>query len=483
MAFKFFKIALPAFAALEILSFFAHTHPALAAPVFFVVLAMITALALWKMEYGVYFLLAELFLGGKGHLLEFNGISLRIAVFCVIMGIWVGKMIIKKQKPAFSQSGFFKYYLLLAVFALVGIGVGFLRGNDFSNIFLDANAWVYFLIAFPVFEVIKDEKHLKNILEIILAAVAVISLKTLGLFALFSLSGFDLHLAQAGGAGADSVIFDVYKWVRNSGAGEITPFGDFYRIFLQSQVFVMLGFFIELWLLVKKQGTKLLYILLALSSSALLISFSRSFWVGVFAGGIIFLYFLVKQNKWRETIKFSAKSGLAIIAGTLIAFAIAPGIFGAFGGRVSAGTGEVASASRINLLPKMWEKIKDNAILGSGFGATIAYETKDPRHPGSYETYAFEWGYLDILVKIGFLGLLAYLLVICKTFIALYKNNPAHYGLLCALIALCATNVFSPYLNHPLGIGAIILIGLVPCHPRGRKAEPGDPRGFPPTRE
>jgi O-antigen ligase len=462
------------FAALEVLSFFSYNNNVLMEIGFFAVLAVIFAFSFWRPEYGVYFLLAELFLGGKGYLLGFNGISLRIAIFCVILGIWAGKMIVKKQKPDFLKNKLFKYYFALSVFVFAGIIIGYLRGNGFHNIVLDANAWVYFLVIFPVFETLKDGKRLKNVLQIFLAAIAAISLKTIGLFLIFARSGFDLAAAQAGGARADSLIYEIYKWVRNSGAGEITPFEGFYRIFLQSQVFVMMGFFVLLWLLenFKLSGDRpptrgtvpALHALLALSAAALLISFSRSFWVGLVAGGLVFLYFLVKQIKWREAVKFSARCGLAIIAGIFIVFAIAPGIFNASGGRISAGTEEKAVSSRMNLLPELWRKIKENPFFGSGFGATVAYESNDPRlvasQLGKYKTYAFEWGYLDIWMKLGFFGFFAYLFLIYKIFREELKNGAPNYGLFCGLLALCATNVFSPYLNHPLGIGAVILIGL-----------------------
>ncbi|HSD12466.1 MAG TPA: hypothetical protein VLC10_02810, partial [Patescibacteria group bacterium] len=36
-------------------------------------------------------------------------------------------------------------------------------------------------------------------------------------------------------------------------------------------------------------------------------------------------------------------------------------------------------------------------------------------------------------------------------------------GLLAGAVALLATNVFSPYLNHPLGIGTLMLLGALGC--------------------
>src|SRR5690606_26879171 len=51
-------------------------------------------------------------------------------------------------------------------------------------------------------------------------------------------------------------------------------------------------------------------------------------------------------------------------------------------------------------------------ILGSGYGTTVTYETSDPRLlstiGSSYTTYAFEWGYHDIWLKIGVVGASVY---------------------------------------------------------------------------
>src|SRR3990167_2776385 len=111
---------------------------------------------------------------------------------------------------------------------------------------------------------------------------------------------------------------DLYRWIRLSGVGEITQVqGGFYRIFMQSQIFVLIGFFIILFkfvipgLLARQSfsdgGTqdpeslaskKILdsgsmtgmtkYILLStLFLSAIIISFSRSFWLGLAAGGAL----------------------------------------------------------------------------------------------------------------------------------------------------------------------------------------------------
>ncbi|MCK5211552.1 O-antigen ligase family protein, partial [Candidatus Parcubacteria bacterium] len=90
-------------------------------------------------------------------------------------------------------------------------------------------------------------------------------------------------------------------------------------------------------------------------------------------------------------------------------------------------SGEAGVSSRWALLPELLKEIKKTPILGAGFGATVSYRTSDPRvleqNPnGQYTTYAFEWGFLDIWLKLGLLGLSAYLALIIMIFVVAFKR-------------------------------------------------------------
>jgi O-antigen ligase len=80
---------------------------------------------------------------------------------------------------------------------------------------------------------------------------------------------------------------------------------------------------------------------------------------------------------------------------------------------------------------------------------------------GSYTTYAFEWGYLDMVLKFGALGLFVYLYFVGQIAHKLWKKlktAPASViWALASLVVLLTTHIFTPYLNHPLGIGVLIM--------------------------
>ncbi|MFH1583392.1 MAG: O-antigen ligase family protein [Candidatus Falkowbacteria bacterium] len=465
----------------EILSFLGYYYQLINFFAFFSVIILTFILSLRRLEYGLYILLTELLIGSFGYLFYFeNGglkISIRIALWLIIMSIWLAKAIIKlvktkKMELAFFRSSYFFYFLVLFIFIFWGLLNGWLKSNSLSNLFFDFNNWLYFLLIFPIYSVLQTDDNLKAIKQIFLASIGWLSLKTLLLAYIFSHS-------------FNYFILDLYLWMRRSGIGEITQVvPGFSRIFMQSHIFVLIGFFILLFYLLKnlneKQSilNKQNYILVGFSAlllSIIIISFSRSFWLGLAAGGIFILLTAAFKLKidLKKFIAFSLSAMIVLALSLALTFLAikfpypAPsGDFDAtnlLSGRATQITNEAGSSSRWQLLPELWQKIKLGPILGQGFGATVTYKSNDPRvlainSGGEYTTYAFEWGWLDVWLKLGIWGLSAYLVLFIKIISGGFKIG-SYYSLSLAagLIVILAVNIFSPYANHPLGIGYIII--------------------------
>ncbi|MDD5031810.1 MAG: O-antigen ligase family protein [Patescibacteria group bacterium] len=486
----------------ELFSVFAFLLPSFERVAFLVIVALVLALSLIKLEYGILILLAELFIGSKGYLfyLDAGGItiSIRIAFWLIVMAVWLGKFIANRvktrQSPRLKPSEkniYFYYFIILFLFIAWGMVNGFLNHNDFSNIFFDFNGWFYFALIFPIYDfinpirnsseglspVVKQQRIISNgareniydLGRVFLAATTWLALKTF--FFLFAFS----H-------DSSGVIFELYKWVRATGVGEITPVqGGFYRIFFQSHIFILIGFFILLTIFSyrppKNNKFFIFYFLFfILSSAIILVSFSRSFWVGAVVGLLFYYLITILRKNWKFVLRISANllaAGLAAAVFTLIIvkFPYPTPIGGfdpasLFSDRLS-NMGEAAVSSRWQLLPPLWTAIKQNPVLGSGFGATVTYESKDPRiltssPTGEYTTYAFEWGWLDIWLKLGFFGLLAYLWLIGKViFDGFIIKNWLTIGLALGLIVIAVVSIFSPYTNHPLGIGYLLIAAAI----------------------
>ncbi len=463
---KIFKLTFCAIVAAEILSFFSYTSPLVSGGFFLAVLAIALVLSLKKIEYGLCLLLAELFIGSQGYLfsLSFSGvkISIRIGLFLVILGVGLYK-IIRDRKSMQLTGGVAKYYWLLLIFVLIGLLIG-LKNNELSNVFFDVNAWLFFILFVVFINFFKDKDSTEKVLSVFIAATLWLSLKTIITLLLFSYGLTELHGY-------------FYNWIRQSGVGEITYIsGSIFRVFSQSQIFVLVGFLLVLSKTVfdyaKKNRRKFYFnfLYLYLTSLAILISQSRSFWVGLAAGGAFLVLFLIAKANWK--IKKTAVLILIIIAAVLSEIIFVQLITlnfssGFISNRFKNMANEPAGSSRINELEPLTENIVQKLFFGHGFGKILTYQSNDPRilltqPDGKYTTYAFEWGYLDIWLKIGLLGLLAYTLLIYqigKQTLKKIDSNPSIYlGLFLGLIALLITNIFSPYLNHPLGIGYLLMI-------------------------
>lgn len=462
----------------ELLSFLGYYLPILNSICFFAIIILTAGLSLYKFRYGLWIILTELFIGSFGYLFyfEYGGlkISIRLALWLVVMSIWLAKIVLdilkNKKLPALNlKSNYLNYFSILFIFIIWGLLNGY--HNSPSNVFFDFNQWLYFLLIFPIFSVLREEKNIEIVKKIFFLAIVWLSLKTL-LLAYFFSHDFGSFLP------------DLYRWVRNSGVGEITMVeGGFFRIFIQSQIFVLIGFFIMLFRLFKNLKEQIvnkktiIYNLLfsALFLSTILISFSRSFWLGLAAGGVfvwLAVIFILKTNLkqfivFNSLIFLSIVLSLAFSAGAIFfPFPDALGGFNAadlLGDRAMQISGEAGASSRWQLLSPLWQKIKQAPLAGLGFGATVTYISSDPRilassPSGEYTTYAFEWGWLDVWLKLGFFGLLAYLALLIKIiFSALKINSEIAAALAAGLVVLIAVNIFSPYVNHPLGIGYVLL--------------------------
>ncbi|MBU0613771.1 O-antigen ligase family protein, partial [Patescibacteria group bacterium] len=258
--------------------------------------------------------------------------------------------------------------------------------------------------------------------------------------------------------------------------------GYFYRIFMQSQFYV-----VALWLLLvsgslfswRNQRLPDIIILSLIGLSAVLIlSMSRSFILGAGVGGLflfIFSFFYGKgalKNIFKRIITFVLIGGFAFLIVWLsieIPFPKNPDISNAAFYETSANSDrDMAVSSRWALLGPMMDEIEGSPVFGSGFGEEVTFITDDPRvreidPSGRWTTYRFEWGWQDTWLKMGILGLLAFATYAGFMAYVLKENVKARgyrwilFGLAAGIIMLFVAHTFSPYLNHPIGLVMMML--------------------------
>lgn len=459
---------------LEALSFLGFLYPVINQAVFILLVSTAVIISGYSLENGLLLVLMELIVGSKGYLFYFpyadgQMLSLRLAIWSAFMLVFAIKLIAQlirtgKKSVYFNNLKkfiFWRPFLGLAIFVALGLVSGLLYHNGLTNIFLDFNAWLYFLILLPAAAL---DLKIEKLKIVFLAGGILISLKTLILLGIFS---NDFSFAPT-----------VYAWLRKTLVGEMTTASGWNRVFIQSQIFPIIAYYFFLFKtatherlaeIFKKQNLVNL-ILASLFFSSLLISLSRSFWFGFVIVVALALVMIWRRYSFRRAFIVGAWLIASAILGVIMIIAMTPRLIGNFDNQLAGRLGnkeEAAVVSRWSLLPALSKEIKKNPVSGQGYGATVTYLSSDPRvlqnNPdGKYTTYAFEWGYLDIWLKIGILGLIAYfclLFVLIKAALLQAKNRePGFYlSLAAGLVFLAAVNVFTPYLNHPLGIGFIVL--------------------------
>jgi O-antigen ligase len=483
------------------LSFIGYIIPFVNLILFFVAVIVTVNLTWKKLEYGVLIVILELIIGAQGYLFSIAVgnyvLSLRLVLFLIVMIAWL-IYAVRQKRLEIADSPFFFPLLALAVIVFAAVGIGYFLGNSLAAVFFDFNGYLYFALALPLFTVCRRPDFGRRLLAVFLGGVLALSLVSLFLFADFyftkdwarpsltdsiateSASAEEAAAGKFAFGGIKNRLYDEsgkpveYRWQKDIGLGTISYVsGKFFRVFSSGQIWVLYGFLLATYLIFrrwKKDKTTLyLTIFSFLTMTTLFVSFSRSFWIGAAGGVVLMLFFLPKKRALLITVTLVIL--FLILAGG--AYLAAPTVLQTLSERVSSifnPADELAGQNRLNLLEPILIKMQNRPLLGHGFGTAVVYESVVPEKQGFIKVFAYEWGYLDQFVKFGLIGLVAYIWLLVKIFRTsrrAIKNNQNQLqnwilvGLLIGLVGMLITHLTSPYLNHPLGIGFVVLVAAL----------------------
>ncbi|MEY4722974.1 MAG: hypothetical protein RLZZ324_487, partial [Candidatus Parcubacteria bacterium] len=379
------------YVALELLSMIGYFWPPAGAPIFLVVVLAVAALAWWRPDFGVLIALAELFTGSQGGaLLAYDAggtiVSLRIGIFLAVFGTWVARTAIGllrggvARKEAWAwwgdmrSRGLLWPYIALCAAILYAAARGVMRGNPFSDVFFDANAYAYFALLPAFFAGARASKVpassgtlLSSALGALMAGIAVSFVKALTVLYFFSHRLFDIG-------------WQFYLWVRDTRTGEITiQTADFYRIFFQSQIWA-LAFILAGALYAAYAGWKRgrwAVAVVAFAMGSMVLSLSRSFWFGGAVAGLAYgallLWWKAPAKVWWRSVAIAAGTAVAAVAVIALVY-VFPfprktgelSFFNLLGSRATSLEDDAAN-SRWELLPKLTAEAMKHPLLGSGF--------------------------------------------------------------------------------------------------------------------
>lgn len=439
----------------ELLSWFAYRSSSVEQTVSAFVIIGLVIVSWRRPRWLVYASIAELMVGGKGYLLFLTvgdtRISLRLFMFFVLFASSVSRIIRHWQDE--RRTVLNRPFTILIGWLTLGVLIGFARGHGPSAVFLDANGFLY-LGLLPVWwiELRGAPRWRSNVLAILLASATVIGLKSWLMVLLFGQ--------------APAFIDQVYAWIRNTGIGEVTQINNnIYRVFFQSQIYSVISLVVILALWVTQRAPRWFTVPLFFAALGTYVSLSRSLWLGTAGALLVFSVWLARRFPWRSLTRLWIILPAAAFAWAMMVWAISWPSFD-FRGRPDVlssrirteGSADAATARRNQIRP-LFRGIAIHPVIGSGFGQTVTYFSTDPTVRGDRTTYAFELGYLDLWLKIGLIGLALYGWWI----FALWKRSlSSPWGMMYILggCVLITVHLTSPYLNHPLGLGWLMLTAL-----------------------
>lgn len=449
------------FCAFELLSWLTYTGPR--SELYITIVLLVAAIVLaWKRPIWLaYASIAELIVGSKGYLffLQFGSakISIRMIVFVILLTAVVPRL--RREWKSLRTSVFSRAFILFIGWLMLSVIIAILRHNNLSTIYTDANAFIY-LALLPTWWLIvkRDIAWRTNILAILLAGVTIIGLKSWLMVLLF---GQDLSNTR-----------QIYTWIRNTGVGEITFINNnMYRVFFQSQIYSLLVLCMTLALFVREKPPRWFMIPMSAAALGVYISLSRSFWLGLGVCLLALCGWLLQRKEWKSLMRLSVIMPLGIFAWAMMVWALSFPSWSLSGGRANAVVSRLnasgsadAATSRSNQIKPLLAGIGNHPIIGSGFGTTVTYFSTDPRTKGWKTTTAFELGYLDLWLKIGLFGMILYAVWIGGVWRRIARTPWAGMFIFSGL-ALAAVNLTSPYLNHPLGLGWLMLTAIYAYDP------------------
>ena len=464
-----------AFLIFQEFSYLGYLIPPLGKVVFLLIVLGTIILTYLDQNLGLLVLIFEFLSGHGGHLFEW-GISLRLALFLVVFGFWFIRKILDfedTKRIYFSHQKTIKWFLPILIFYTF-IFLAFVRGianqHNFSLVLGDFINYSYWLLVFPLFEFFASEnKYQKTFLNLAIGCILGISFLTLLVFFLFSFNLVQVH-----------DIF--YWWWRKTAISKATAMGSgFFRIVSPSHILVLPLFLLVISLFFKnsfknKEHRKNCLYLGFCLSLPFLINFSRVYWLAFILG----LALLSLRKPFLKNLKLGVLifvllilefSFIHIIASQGTSFGL-----GFFTGRLATSFSpdeEVSALTRLRILPNLLREISFSPFLGKGLGSEIKYF--DPLLEESKTTYHIDWGFFEMWLELGVLGLLAFFLVIGEIIFLLWKIKKEYLflGLFVGLVSFLFSSLTAPFVFHSVGVFYLSLLFVYvlsknfssSCHP------------------
>ena len=398
-------------------------------------------------------LTCECIVGSSGRWLVIGPLSIRMWLFILTFLVSLPFVIIN-LKSVIKNPVVITLFLLAGVVIFAGVN-GYLRGNNPQFIVADLTSFAFLAIVPAYLAVIDTEDKVKTLIKIASYSSLVLVITTVVLHFVFMI--MQQQSIQT---------FNVA--INNVQLGGLFNFDDkIYRIFFRSSICFILPFiyfFNQILTTQNKSQRWQAYTFMSLSFIAIVLTYTRSIWLGSLAAVVIFVVINIK--KYKALLK-----GIAVTLAGFILFVMLSwagygyeGIFSNVVERISLDPMNSSELSEENeqLLIQLeseevrsvrfseaCEVIENHFVLGKGLGMEI--------NDGSPGVGKIEYTYLDLMGKMGFVGLMVFLAALINPFVGAVKKKKAGAMagslavMLCVAACIIVASYFNPFITSPIG--------------------------------
>lgn len=435
----------------------------------------------------------ELFVGGGGRLIDFGILSIRQALFFLLILTYAVRIF--KEKAIFNKNinTFFRFtpvtigiYILIIWFVISSL-VGIMHHHPTGAVVTDFLRVVFFVVYFPLaYYVSKERYQVERIINILKYSALAVSFFTI----IITLLGKTVFISN----------FYVFYNFMNSIMNDDLFFRPSNSVFYKSQFFVLIGLVISLNDLLNIKYSKIDIAIIIFGSISLIWSETRGFLLSFMLSVLMILILEVKvivdpikglSQKIKSLIK--SRSFIKKIVILLIILLAVPSLYNymTLARFQTAKVEEIPQAkAEVKQDKKVKEKVNDesvnarvkfisaskailihptNLILGTGYGTTIAGRIT-----------GIEMSFLDILVEQGLIGLTLWVFLFFLVYYNFYKAykkglklSALDISLMSAFMGILLLTNINPFINNPIGISFFILL-LVVSQNRKESAPKGE---------
>jgi hypothetical protein len=447
-------------------------------------------------------LLVEIIIGSSGRWFVLGPFTFRMIIFALcflfsIPQIW-------NSRTQLLSNVIVKLTIILMVALVISTLFGLIQGNKLSYIYQDLSGMTILLLV----PTLLSYSYLEQRLTILKRFETIIIFSTILLSLIITLIFFILPFLSS-----QEIVFFNEKINFFSLGALASISGKMFRIYFRSEIFLQIGYYLLLIKVINGEVSKKKYYLyLGLMIFALNITFTRSFWIGFLVSGV--LLFVTYKNDFKRVVKplllslvffallqcisfvvflghtpleyslgrllitenesekqemINTSSNIYISNITDIDIIVSYGkSIGIFVDRtplnsLNLNLGMIQNKTssddyRNSVVFVLLRKIMQSPIFGSGIGANI----------GELSNYArTEYMYLDLIFKMGIIGLMTYFSSLIYVVIMFFKKiQPVKrenktLPFLIALAGVLVSSFFNPFLNNPIGLIYLMIVYFV----------------------